>query len=77
MSGSTRTASGAVPGPRPAPPALPLPPAAAPGAAQDADVTEGLEEAYWSVHDGAAASATVPQVLARLPRIALLIGRLA
>ncbi|MFF4580026.1 ATP-binding cassette domain-containing protein [Streptomyces sp. NPDC001389] len=77
MSESPRTVSAAVPGQRSAPQPLPLPPAAVPGAPRDADVTEGLEEAYWSVHDGAAASATVPQVLARLPRIALLIGRLA
>ncbi|GAA2531149.1 MULTISPECIES: ABC transporter ATP-binding protein [Streptomyces] len=40
-------------------------------------MTDAMEEAYWSVHDGAAASATVRQVLARLPRITALIGRLA
>ncbi|MET9802492.1 ABC transporter ATP-binding protein [Streptomyces sp. NPDC006368] len=40
-------------------------------------MTDAMEEAYWSVHDGAAASATVRQVLARLPRITTLIGRLA
>ncbi|MCX4825784.1 ABC transporter ATP-binding protein/permease [Streptomyces sp. NBC_01142] len=64
-----------VPGPRPAP--FPLPPAAVPSGPQDGDMTEGLEEAYWSVHDGAAAKATVRQVLARLPKITRLVGRLA
>ncbi|MFJ1617797.1 ATP-binding cassette domain-containing protein [Streptomyces sp. NPDC088249] len=64
-----------VPAPRPAP--LPLPPATVPAGPQDGDVTDEMEEAYWSVHDGAAANATVRQVLARLPRITALIGRLA
>ncbi|MGP3690892.1 transposase [Streptomyces sp. IBSNAI002] len=40
-------------------------------------MTEGLEEAYWSVHDGAAASASVRQVLSRLPKNTAVIGRLA
>ncbi|MFJ4965332.1 ABC transporter ATP-binding protein [Streptomyces sp. NPDC088729] len=44
---------------------------------QDDNLTDELEEAYWSLHDGAAASATVGQVLGRLPRITALIGRLA
>ncbi|MFK0238671.1 ATP-binding cassette domain-containing protein [Streptomyces vinaceus] len=79
MSGSTGAAAGSVPGPRASAGALPLalPPTAVPAGPQDADLTEGLEEAYWSVHDGAAASATVRQVLTRLPKITLLIGRLA
>lgn len=64
-----------VPAPRSAP--LPLPPATVPAGPQDGDVTDELEEAYWSVHDGAAAKATVRQVLARLPQITRLIGGLA
>ncbi|MFJ7496140.1 ATP-binding cassette domain-containing protein [Streptomyces sp. NPDC097727] len=64
-----------VPAPRSAP--LPLPPAKVPAGPQDGDVTDEMEEAYWSVHDGAAANATVRQVLARLPRITALIGRFA
>ncbi|MFB8085009.1 hypothetical protein [Streptomyces sp. NPDC055992] len=63
---------GAVPGPRSA--ELPLPPAAVP---HDGDIADGLEEAYWSVYDGAASKATVRQILARLPRIVHQIGRLA
>ncbi|WP_327327590.1 ABC transporter ATP-binding protein/permease [Streptomyces sp. NBC_01210] len=43
----------------------------------DGDITDELEEAYWSVYDGAAAKATVGQVLVRLPRIVRQIGRLA
>ncbi|WP_326675317.1 ABC transporter ATP-binding protein [Streptomyces sp. NBC_01237] len=66
---------GSVPAPRSVP--LPLPPATFPTGPQDGDVTDGMKEAYWSVHDGAAANATVWQVLARLPRITALIGRLA
>lgn len=66
---------GSVPAPRSVP--LPLPPATFPTGPQDGDVTDGMKEAYWSVHDGAAANATVRQVLARLPKITALIGRLA
>ncbi|MGC5530599.1 ABC transporter ATP-binding protein [Streptomyces sp. SR-10] len=66
---------GAVPGPRGA--ELPLPPAAVPGGSHDGDIADGLEEAYWSVYDGAASKATVGQVLARLPRIVRRIGHLA
>ncbi|WP_228180202.1 ABC transporter ATP-binding protein [Streptomyces anulatus] len=66
---------GAVPGPRGA--ELPLPPAAVPGGPHDGDIADGLEEAYWSVYDGAASKATVGQVLARLPRIVRRIGHLA
>ncbi|MFF5337041.1 hypothetical protein [Streptomyces sp. NPDC013181] len=54
---------GAVPGPRGA--ALPLPPAAVPGGPHDGDIADGLEEAYWTVYDGAASKATVGQILAR------------
>ncbi|MFF4450148.1 ABC transporter ATP-binding protein [Streptomyces sp. NPDC001502] len=75
MSESADTAAGNVPGPRST--ELPLPPATMPAGPEDGDMTEGLEEAYWSVHDGAAASATVRQVLARLPKITAVIGRLA
>lgn len=64
-----------IPAPRSAP--LPLPPASVPVGPPDGDVTDEMEEAYWSVHDGAAANATVRQVLARLPRITALVGRLA
>ncbi|MGA5065150.1 ATP-binding cassette domain-containing protein [Streptomyces exfoliatus] len=64
-----------VPGPRAA--SLAPPPRALPVGSQDGDMTEEMEEAYWSVHDGAAARATVRQVLVRLPRITARIGRLA
>ncbi|MFI0989538.1 ATP-binding cassette domain-containing protein [Streptomyces exfoliatus] len=64
-----------VPGPRAA--SLAPPPRTLPVGAQDGDMTEEMEEAYWSVHDGAAARATVRQVLVRLPRITASIGRLA
>ncbi|WP_327136195.1 ABC transporter ATP-binding protein/permease (plasmid) [Streptomyces sp. NBC_01343] len=84
MSEPTDAPAGGIPGPRTAHPhshshphTLPLPPATVPAGPEDADMTDGLEEAYWSVHDGAAASASVPQVLARLPKITALIGRLA
>ncbi|MFD0353981.1 ATP-binding cassette domain-containing protein [Streptomyces sp. NPDC127110] len=87
MSDPTEAAAAAprtVPGQRsgqrsaqPAAPSLPPPPATMPAGPEDGDMTDGLEEAYWSVHDGAAASATVRQVLVRLPRITALIGRLA
>ncbi|MEV0990658.1 ABC transporter ATP-binding protein [Streptomyces sp. NPDC049949] len=82
MSEPTGAPAGGIPGPRTAHPhshprTLPLPPATVPAGPEDADMTDGLEEAYWSVHDGAAASASVPQVLARLPKITALIGRLA
>ncbi|MFJ4990307.1 ABC transporter ATP-binding protein [Streptomyces sp. NPDC088732] len=73
-------AAGRVPGPRTDPLPLPPPPAAAAGRQDgdhDGDMTENMEEAYWSVHDGAAASASVRQVLVRLPKITALIGRLA
>ncbi|MEV4947032.1 ATP-binding cassette domain-containing protein [Streptomyces sp. NPDC053755] len=77
MSDDTRTeaADGTVPPPRNAP--LPLPPRAVPSGSPGEDITEEMEETYWSVHDGASAEATVRQVLVRLPRIARRIGRLA
>ncbi|MBL1109891.1 ABC transporter ATP-binding protein [Streptomyces sp. 5-8] len=75
MSESTDAAADTIPAPRSA--FLPLPPTTVPAGPEDGDVTDAMEEAYWSVHDGAAASATVRQVLARLPRITALIGRLA
>lgn len=63
----------------PAPRSTPLdpPPTAISAGPADDDPTDELEEAYWSVHDGAAASASMGQVLTRLPRITGLIGRLA
>ncbi|MFD3996125.1 ATP-binding cassette domain-containing protein [Streptomyces sp. NPDC058583] len=64
-----------VPGPRAA--SLTVPPRTLPVGSQDGDLTEEMEEAYWSVHDGAAARATVRQVLVRLPRITKQIGQLA
>ncbi|WP_331718038.1 ABC transporter ATP-binding protein/permease (plasmid) [[Kitasatospora] papulosa] len=67
--------AGAVPGPRAG--ELPLPPAAVSGGPHDGDITDGLEEAYWSVYDGAASKATVHEILARLPRIMRQIGQLA
>ncbi|MHB9856865.1 ABC transporter ATP-binding protein [Streptomyces sp. YIM S03343] len=77
MSETTETdrSEGNVPAPRPVP--LSLPPADMPAGPQDGDVTGELEEAYWSVHDGAAASAGVRQVLAQLPKITRLIGQFA
>ncbi|MHA5053691.1 ATP-binding cassette domain-containing protein [Streptomyces sp. SD15] len=75
MSEPTDAAADRVPGPRTAP--LPPPPATVPAGPQDENITDELAEAYWAVHDGAAASATVRQVLVRLPKITSLIGRLA
>lgn len=67
-----------IPGPRTEPlPPLPPPPTTVAAGPQDDNLTDELEEAYWSVHDGAAADATVAQVLTRLPRVTALIGRLA
>ncbi|MFI8519960.1 ATP-binding cassette domain-containing protein [Streptomyces sp. NPDC085481] len=68
-------ATGTVPAPRTAP--LPLPPRTMPAGPVDGDIAGEMEEAYWSVHDGAAAQATVRQVLVRLPRITRQIGELA
>ncbi|MFJ9469310.1 ABC transporter ATP-binding protein [Streptomyces caniferus] len=56
---------------------LTLPPTTVPTGPGDGDITDGLEEAYWSVYDGAAAKSTVGEVLVRLPRIVRQIGRLA
>ncbi|MFF9500146.1 ABC transporter ATP-binding protein [Streptomyces sp. NPDC014656] len=66
-----------LPLPLPRPPALPLPPSAVPPPSGGDDLTEGVEEAYWAAYDEAAARATVPQVLLRLPAITGRIGRLA
>jgi ATP-binding cassette subfamily B protein len=67
-------APGAVPGPR-TPPLLP-PPASVP-TETEGDLAGEMKEAYWSVHDGAAAEAGVGQILVRLPQITLRVGRLA
>ncbi|MGW7052633.1 ABC transporter ATP-binding protein [Streptomyces sp. NPDC054887] len=75
MSGTTDASADGVPGPRTPP--LPPPPATISAGPQDDNLTDEMKEAYWSVHDGAAASATVGQVLTGLPRITALIGRLA
>ncbi|MFH8682129.1 ATP-binding cassette domain-containing protein [Streptomyces lydicus] len=64
-----------LPGPRQE--SLSLPPATQPTEPRDGDVADELEEAYWSVYDGAAAKSTVREVLVRLPRIVGQIGRLA
>ncbi|MEU5209961.1 ABC transporter ATP-binding protein [Streptomyces sp. NPDC020742] len=64
-----------LPGPRHEP--LGLPPTVVPTAPGDGDMADELEEAYWSIHDGAAAQSTVGEVLVRLPRIVRQIGRLA
>lgn len=84
MSDATDTsgtgAGAGVPAPRPAPPSPPPlspPPASISAGPRDGDLTAELEDAYWAVHDGAAAQATVREVLARLPRIIARIGRLA
>ncbi|MFJ9417932.1 ATP-binding cassette domain-containing protein [Streptomyces sp. NPDC101227] len=57
--------------------ALALPPADVPAGPASENLTDDLEEAYWAVYDGAAAKATVGQILGRLPRIVRQIGRLA
>ncbi|MFJ9853206.1 ATP-binding cassette domain-containing protein [Streptomyces sp. NPDC101150] len=64
-----------VPTPRCEP--LALPPAEVPAGPASENLTDDLEEAYWAVYDGAAAKATVGQILGRLPRIVRQIGRLA
>ncbi|MGW7579438.1 ATP-binding cassette domain-containing protein [Streptomyces sp. NPDC054765] len=79
---SETTASADTPDPRRKVPAprldpLALPPADVPAGPASDDITDDLEEAYWSVYDGAAAKATVGQILARLPRIVRQTGQLA
>ncbi|MFJ6518033.1 ABC transporter ATP-binding protein [Streptomyces filamentosus] len=70
------TASGgSVPPPRTA--TLDLPPRRLSAGAEDGDIAEEMEEAYWSVHDGAAAQAGVREILGGLPRITRRIGLLA
>ncbi|MFE5793660.1 ATP-binding cassette domain-containing protein [Streptomyces sp. NPDC056503] len=71
----TVVSEGTVPSPRTA--TLGPPPRSTPAGAEGGDITEGMEEAYWSVHDGAAARATVRQILGSLPRITRRIGLLA
>ncbi|MFI9048176.1 ATP-binding cassette domain-containing protein [Streptomyces sp. NPDC053427] len=56
---------------------LALPPAAVPAGPVSDDITDGFKEASWALYDGAAAKATVGQILARLPRIVRQIGQLA
>ncbi|MFJ5221078.1 ABC transporter ATP-binding protein [Streptomyces sp. NPDC088354] len=56
---------------------LPPPPATVTAGPQGDDLADEVQEAYWSVHDGAAAKASVRQVLVGLPRITALVGRLA
>lgn len=57
--------------------ALPLPPASIPPGPDGEGLTDGMKEAYWSVYDGAAAQASVRQLLGRLPRITGQVGALA
>ncbi|MEV6199635.1 ABC transporter ATP-binding protein [Streptomyces sp. NPDC051771] len=63
--------------PPPRTPALGPPPPSAAVDGDGTDITEGMEEAYWSVHDGAVATATVRQILGGLPRTTRRIGLLA
>ncbi|MEU5397784.1 ATP-binding cassette domain-containing protein [Streptomyces sp. NPDC005963] len=57
---------------------LGLPPASVPaGPAEGDDITDTLEVAYWAVHDGASAKASVREILDGLPRIVRQIGALA
>ncbi|GLF95052.1 ABC transporter ATP-binding protein [Streptomyces yaizuensis] len=72
---SENTAKGGVPGPR-APLGLP-PERVAAGPADGDDITDGMETAYWAVHDGASAKASVREILAQLPRIVRRVGALA
>ncbi|MGW7486289.1 ABC transporter ATP-binding protein [Streptomyces sp. NPDC054786] len=79
---SESTSSADIPGPRGKVPAprrdpLALPPAAMPAGPASDDIADDMKEAYWSIYDGAAAKATVGQILAGLPRIVRQIGELA
>ncbi|GAA2254293.1 ABC transporter ATP-binding protein [Streptomyces amakusaensis] len=77
-SGSGQAGGGRVPPPRKAPSGLELPPARVPaGPADGEDITDGLETAYWAVHDGASAKASVREILGRLPQIVRQVGALA
>ncbi|MFJ4767737.1 ATP-binding cassette domain-containing protein [Streptomyces uncialis] len=77
QSGAARTGGRRVPPPRKAP-GLELPPARVQaGPADGDDITNGLETAYWAVHDGASAKASVREILARLPQILRQVGTLA
>ncbi|MBB1255036.1 ABC transporter ATP-binding protein [Streptomyces alkaliterrae] len=53
------------------------PPARLGSGPDDGDLTDELKEAYWSVYDGAAANATLGEILVRLPRIVRRVGELA
>ncbi|MFE4670500.1 ATP-binding cassette domain-containing protein [Streptomyces sp. NPDC056716] len=76
-SGTARTGRGRVPPARTAP-GLELPPARVQAGPDDGDdITGGLETAYWAVHDGASAKASVREILARLPQIVRQVGALA
>ncbi|MER5968368.1 ATP-binding cassette domain-containing protein [Streptomyces sp. NPDC002055] len=72
-----RPGTAELPGPRGESPALPLPPASVAPEGDGDDITDGMAEAYWSVYDGAAATASVGRILTRLPRIVRQVGRLA
>ncbi|MGX1851116.1 ABC transporter ATP-binding protein [Streptomyces sp. NPDC055299] len=74
-SADTPDPRGKVPTPRHGP--LALPPAAMPAGPASDDIADDMKEAYWSIYDGAAAKATVGQILARLPRTVRQIGQLA
>ncbi|MFG2210481.1 ABC transporter ATP-binding protein [Streptomyces sp. NPDC048638] len=63
-----------VPGPRGED--LELPPASMP-TADEGDLTDGMEEAWWLLHQGASAEASVWEILARLPQAVRQVGRLA
>ncbi|MGW1864527.1 ATP-binding cassette domain-containing protein [Streptomyces mauvecolor] len=75
--GRDSTGSGAADIPRPREELLDLPPAAPAPATDGDDIVDGMKEAYWAVYDGAAAKASVGQILRRLPVILQQIGRLA
>ncbi|WP_246150725.1 ABC transporter ATP-binding protein [Streptomyces qinzhouensis] len=67
-----------VPGPRGAK-GLSLPPSRVPAGPDDDgnDVTDGMTTAFWAIHDGASAKASVREILGRLPRIVRQVGALA
>ncbi|MER5769809.1 ABC transporter ATP-binding protein [Streptomyces sp. NPDC001985] len=76
-SGAAGTGGGRVPPPRSVA-GLGLPPArVSVGPADGGDITDGMETAYWAVHDGASAKASVREILAKLPRIVRQVGALA
>ncbi|MEV6566704.1 ABC transporter ATP-binding protein [Streptomyces kronopolitis] len=80
MSGTTAAGDAAEPqGKVPAPRRenLTPPPVAMPAGPAGGDIADDMKEAYWAIYDGAAAKATVGQILGRLPRIVRQIGQLA